>query len=192
MICTGLLTGEKVRLTAIDERDIPIISSWYSDADFLRYFDKVPAIPKSIKQIDEWINAIQSSNNTCPFAIRDINNGEMVGYIELGSIQWWNGTATMGIGIGTNAERGKGYGKEALKLLLDFAFKELNLHRVQLNVFSYNQKAINLYEKLGFKHEGTYREFIHRDGKRWDMYLYGILENEWSEISNNLGKISKH
>lgn len=182
MIHNGLLKGKKVRLTAINEEDVHTISKWYSDADFLRYFDKVPANPKSEQQLREWIRDSQASNSSFPFSIRSIDDDQMIGYIELSNIQWWNGTATLGIGVGETDNRGKGYGKEALKLLLDFAFNEINLHRVQLNVFSYNKEAIKLYEKVGFKREGVYREFIHRDSKRWDMYLYGILKHEWIKM----------
>ena len=74
---------------------------------------------------------------------------------------------------------GRIYGAEALGLALQFAFQELNLHRVQLTVFSYNQRAIALYEKLGFQREGIFREHLERDGTRFDMYLYGILRPEW-------------
>ena len=63
--------------------------------------------------------------------------------------------------------------------LLDPAFGELNLHRVQLTVFAYNERAIALYEKLGFVREGVYREFMACDGVRYDMYLYGLLRREW-------------
>jgi RimJ/RimL family protein N-acetyltransferase len=66
-----------------------------------------------------------------------------------------------------------------MRLALDYAFSELNLHRVQLTVFAYNARAIALYEKLGFVREGVYREFLHRDGVRYDMYLYGLLRREW-------------
>ena len=62
-----------------------------------------------------------------------------------------------------------------------FAFDELNLHRVQLTVFSYNERAIALYEKLGFQREGVYREHLQRDGRRYDMYLYGLLRHEWEK-----------
>lgn len=180
MIHSGLLKGSKVRLTALNEDDAFTISRWYSDIDFLRYFDKIPAIPKSERQLKEWIVKVQSSDNNYSFAVRLNDDEEIIGYAELSNIQWWNSTATLGIGIGDNSIRGKGCGRESVELLLDFAFKELNLHRIQLNVMCYNEKAINLYEKLGFKREGTYREFIHRDGKRWDMYLYGILNYEWN------------
>lgn len=182
MIKSGLLKGEKVRLTAINENDAATIAKWYSDADFLRYFDKVPAYPKSEQALREWIRKVQSSDNCFSFAIRPKDRDEIIGYIELSDIQWWNGVGTLGIGIGTSDQRGNGYGSEALKLVLDFAFNEINLHRVQLNTFSYNKSAILLYEKIGFKREGVYREFINRDGQRWDMYLYGILKNEWKII----------
>jgi len=76
--------------------------------------------------------------------------------------------------------KGKGLGKETMRLLLDFGFNELNFHRIQLNVISYNSTAISLYESVGFKKEGTYREFIYRDGKRYDLYLYGILKEEYA------------
>jgi RimJ/RimL family protein N-acetyltransferase len=62
---------------------------------------------------------------------------------------------------------------------LNYAFSELNMHRIQLTVFSYNERAIALYERLGFRREGTHREQILRDGKRYDMYLYGLLRREW-------------
>ena len=85
----------------------------------------------------------------------------------------------MSIGLGDSANWSKGYGNEATRLALGFAFNELNLHRVQLTVFDYNSRAIHLYEKLGFQQEGIYREFLQRDGRRFDMYLYGLLRHEW-------------
>jgi RimJ/RimL family protein N-acetyltransferase len=63
--------------------------------------------------------------------------------------------------------------------MLDFAFRELNLHRVQLTVFAYNTAALALYEKLGFTREGIHREALHREGQRYDMILFGILRREW-------------
>ncbi|MCS4515774.1 GNAT family N-acetyltransferase [Clostridium botulinum] len=69
------------------------------------------------------------------------------------------------MGFGEEEARGKGYGTQVTELVLNFAFKELNLHRIHLTVLEYNHRAIKLYEKVGFRREGTYREFIHRDGK---------------------------
>ena len=74
---------------------------------------------------------------------------------------------------------------EALRLMLRFAFHELNLHRLQLTVFAYNEAAIRLYERLGFQREGAFREYLLRDGKRYDMLLYGLLAREWEAQSKD-------
>jgi RimJ/RimL family protein N-acetyltransferase len=68
-------------------------------------------------------------------------------------------------------------------LALRFAFDELNLHRLQLTAFSYNERAVALYEKLGFRQEGVFREFLQRDGRRHDMILFGLLRHEWEQRS---------
>jgi RimJ/RimL family protein N-acetyltransferase len=66
-----------------------------------------------------------------------------------------------------------------MKLILQYAFMELNLHRVSLDVFDYNPRAIHSYEKVGFKMEGRQRGILLREGKRWDMVFMGILRKEW-------------
>jgi RimJ/RimL family protein N-acetyltransferase len=85
----------------------------------------------------------------------------------------------MGISLGDREYWGKGYGSDAMRLLLRYAFHELNLHRVSLNVFEYNPRAIRSYEKVGFVHEGRMRKFLNREGKRWDILYMGITRQEW-------------
>ncbi|MBI5667699.1 MAG: GNAT family N-acetyltransferase [Chloroflexi bacterium] len=113
------------------------------------------------------------------FGIRLRETDQLIGLISLEQIDWPNGTAWMGVGIGEPEHRGKGYGSEAIRLLLKFAFHEINLHRVQLTVFAYNPAAITMYEKLGFVKEGIMRERLHRDGQRHDVLLYALLRPEW-------------
>ena len=90
-----------------------------------------------------------------------------------------NQVATLFIGLGRKSERGMGYGREAMDLLLEYGFRNLNFHRIQLNVLEFNHGAIALYEKCGFKGEGIFREFVLRNGKRYNLLLYGLLKYEW-------------
>ncbi|MBN1562408.1 MAG: GNAT family N-acetyltransferase [Anaerolineae bacterium] len=176
-----LLQGERVRLTACEPRDLPLLARWYQDTDFARRFDAAPAMPKTEKQVAEYIEDQQKSPTGYPFAIRLLDAEDMIGYCELDGILWNQGTGWLALAIGDPALRGQGYGTEALRLLLAFGFAELNLRRVQLTVFSYNVPAIRLYEKLGFQREGVFREFLHRDGRTFDMLLYGLLRREFKD-----------
>ncbi|MBZ0297596.1 MAG: GNAT family N-acetyltransferase [Anaerolineae bacterium] len=174
-----LLSGERVWLGALTADDAEIIARWEQDTEFLRLLDSSPAQGRTADQITRWIDADQKSTNNFLFGIRLLDTDELIGWLELDGVQWTHGTSSIGIGIGNSNYRGLGYGAEAMRLALRFAFHELNLHRVHLTVFSYNQRAIRLYEKLGFQHEGAYREHLERDGQRYDMLLYGLLRREW-------------
>jgi RimJ/RimL family protein N-acetyltransferase len=90
----------------------------------------------------------------------------------------------VGLGIGETNYWSKGYGTDAMNVLLRFAFIEINLRRVTLTVFEYNPRAIRSYEKAGFRHEGRKRQLLHREGKRWDELYMGILREEWMELNS--------
>jgi len=74
-----------------------------------------------------------------------------------------------------------------MRILLEFGFNDLNFHRIQLNVLEFNDKAIALYERCGFRKEGVLREFVLRDGKRYNLVLYGLLKNEWIKKNESRG-----
>ena len=177
-----LFSGDRIRLTAIKETDLGWIENWFNDIEFLRYYDVLPAIPQTQNDVKKVIEHFTNSKDRYMFAIRLKNTEQIIGIIGFDDIIWTNSVATLHIGIGDEKYTGKGVGREALDLLLDFGFNELNFHRIQLNVISYNEGAIKSYEKKGFTREGTYREFVFRDGKRFDMYLYGLLKSEWIKV----------
>jgi RimJ/RimL family protein N-acetyltransferase len=175
----NLLRGDKVRLTALTDGDFATIARWYEDAGFLRLFDSRPAYPKTTAGIKTWVEDMQKSPNCFVFAVRPLGSDECIGYLELDGIEWAHGVTGMGLGFGDPAHRGKGYGYEASLLALRFAFQELNLHRVTVTIFSYNAPSLALFEKLGFTREGVFREYLRRDGRRYDMILFGLLRHEW-------------
>lgn len=175
----GLMRGESVYLAAVEEADMATISGWTKDSDYLRLYDSRAAGPRTVAEIASEIQEAQRSKSGFVFGIRRCDDDLLIGLVELDGITWPHGTSFLSIGIGEARHRGRGYGLEAMTLLLRFAFDELNLHRLSLTVFSYNEAAIALYERLGFVREGVYREHLRRDGQRYDMILYGILRHEW-------------
>lgn len=179
MNLSKLFYGKVVRLTAVNPEDIPTITQWYQYSDLPRLFDATPAYPRSEAQWSKWLEQQEADKDTYLFGIRLLESNPLVGIVDISGISWTNGSGWIGIAVGNPANQGKGYGHEAMQLVLEFAFLELNLHRVQLSVFEYNTPAIRLYEKLGFTREGVQREFLQRDGRRYDMILFGLLRHEW-------------
>lgn len=173
---TDPLLGDRVRLDSLSEEDLGTIAAWRKDGEFLRMFQAEPAHPEMPARL---VPPRPKDPNAFLFAVRTLSDKRLIGYGELDGILWSHGSGWVAIGIGGREDRGQGYGFEAMQLLLDFAFGELNLRRISLTVFSYNEPAIRLYERLGFVREGTYREFLVRDGEVYDMYLFGMLRREW-------------
>jgi RimJ/RimL family protein N-acetyltransferase len=180
-----LFHGKLVRLKAQDAQTMAeAYSKWSRDAEFFRLQDSYPARTFSVKKAKEWLEKDQEKErqDQFPFAIYRLEDDHLLGDIGLGGIEWTHGDAWVGIGLGEREVWGKGYGTDAMRIILRYAFTELNLHRVSLNVFEYNPRAIRSYEKAGFVHEGRMREMLHRDGKRWNIVYMGILRQEWEQI----------
>ncbi len=185
-IPSHLLYGQKVRLTAFNlAQDLPVLARWYHNPDFLRLFDTSPAYPKNEEALRKMLEEEQQqpAKNMYIFAVRSLEGEDLLGYLEIDEIDWVHGACGLGIGFGDPAHWDKGYGYEAMQLALAFAFRELNLHRVTITVFSYNDRSLALAEKLGFRREGTYRERLQRDGQRYDMHLLGLLRHEWEALN---------
>ena len=174
-----LLTGKSIRMTSLNATDMATITEWYHDGEFSRLLDYGPMYPRPREHWEKWRVERYDDKSGFVFGIRLHDAPELIGWVELDGVHWTNGSAWLGIGIGDPKNRGKGYGHEAMTLILDYAFNELNLHRIQLSVFGYNTRAIDLYERMGFVREGNFREFLNRDGQRFDMFLYGLLAADW-------------
>lgn len=177
----NLFIGSRIRLTALGEDDAPIFSSWSEDGAYLRNLDTEYAVPHNVDFYKSQIQSFSADPNIIEFGIRALENNNLIGFVSLHSIEWNNQTAALAIGIGDTNSRGKGFGCEAIKLILNYAFNELNLNRVGLDVIGNNQKAISCYQKCGFIVEGTVREAVFRDGKKYNRIYMGILREEWTK-----------
>ncbi|MGR3763490.1 GNAT family N-acetyltransferase [Rossellomorea sp. NS-SX7] len=173
-----LLTGTNLYLSGLHEDDAELLVKWSQNEKLQRLLDALPFKPKSENEVKDWIGG--GEHNSYRLAIRLKESSRLIGYVEIDGILWAHRVGGLSIIIGEEECLGKGYGREAMECIMAFAFEELNLHRLQLTVFSYNIQAIRLYESLGFTKEGSFREFLQRDGQRHDMHLYGLLAEEWN------------
>lgn len=174
-----LLTGNLVRLAALQKSDMAQFAEWYSNIAFLRLMNPGIAYPYSIEDEEAWYENQRKNDTIINFAIRTLAENTLIGSCGLLAINHAASNAELGIGIGDPDFQGKGYGTDAIQVLLKYAFLEMNLHRVALRVFSSNQRAINSYLKAGFTQEGVMREALRRDGKYDDIVIMGILRQEW-------------
>jgi RimJ/RimL family protein N-acetyltransferase len=178
MLGSELLRGENIELTALTKADASSLSLWLHDAEYMRFQDTVPARPISEEQVVEWIEQDRKLKDHIILGLRSLSDKVLVGVAEIEDINWHHGNAWLSIGLG-KAFWNRGMGTEAMELLTRYAFQELNLHRLQLTVFEYNERAQAVYLKVGFSIEGRMREWIQRDGKRYDMLQMGLLASEW-------------
>ena len=183
-IQTQLFEGKDIRFGPMDyEKDPEIEAKWTHDSEFMRLWEISPARPLSAamikKQYEKLEKQVEENKNIYHFMIRAKADDRLIGKAMIQWIEWTNGNGFLRIGIGAAEDRRKGYGTQALAMLLRFAFAELNLYRLTALVPEYNEGAIALLQKFGFVQEVCRRKSLERDAHRWDLYVFGLLHEEW-------------
>jgi len=171
-----VIPGKKTRLRAIECEDIPTFVRWLNDPE-VRHYLKI-YLPMSKAEEEEWFERQMEDDSGRVFGI-ETGEGVLIGNVGLSDLDWKNRSAFLGIVIAEKEYWGRGYGSDAIVALLRFAFGEMNLHRIYLSVFDFNQRAIRCYEKCGFRPEGRAREALFRDGRYHDALQMAILRQEF-------------
>ncbi len=178
------LVGEKVYLSPASLNDAEEFVVWMNDMNITDYTNRTHAI-LALEPEKDWVKAEQTGNN-CFLSIVSLETEALIGNISLNNINYKDRTATLGIMIGKDENRSKGYGTEAIGLLLDFAFNYLNLNNVGLTLLECNTRAKKCYEKAGFKEYGRRRKSHFINGKYYDVIYMDILASEFtSEFIKN-------
>ncbi|UQZ34421.1 GNAT family N-acetyltransferase [Paenibacillus sp. PK3_47] len=174
---SGLLTGDKVYLRPLNGEDAELYYHMFYDAETRRLTGTQKHITKEgiVRYIDR--KADDDSSVLLLIALRE--NDEAIGDIAIQDMDRNNRTANIRIAIGDSRHQGQGYGREALLLMLDYGFGILNLHRIELEVFSYNKRAMHVYESIGFTREGVRRQALFYDHAYHDVIMMSMLENEY-------------
>ncbi len=175
-----MIYGERIRLRAPERSDIPLFVVWLNDPDVRRGLALF--LPLSSTEEEKWYESmIKHSASEHPLTIEvQVEGGWLpVGNCGFHAIEWRCRSSEVGIFIGDKAYWNRGYGTEAMRLLLKHGFETLNLNRIFLRVHEDNLGAIRSYEKAGFIHEGRFRQAEFKDGRYKDLLFMSVLRSEW-------------
>lgn len=176
-----MLRGEKVVLRALTREDLQRRWEFDNDPAFHLFIHDDPWEPLGLERATAHFEAsLGTAERDGPqFAIEA--DGKYIGHCLLYGFDHTAHTCSLGIGIGDTAYQGHGYGREALRLLLDYAFRLRNMYKVSLTVSGDNERAIRAYRALGFVEEGRLREQAWGNGAYLDLVCMGLLRSEWEQ-----------
>jgi diamine N-acetyltransferase len=177
------LNGDNLYLRPIEPEDLPSICRWANDPDIRRLTGEV--LPTSMKSAAEFLERVHTEKDRVWFSVV-LKEDRIIG--EAGLLRmfhFWR-TTDLTLIIGEKDCWGKGYGTEAILLLLDYAFGYLNFHRVAVGVVGFNERALHFYERVGFKKEGIQRDGYYFDHQYHDFVMMSILEDEVRESQSRM------
>lgn len=174
-----MFEGQKVRLREYRREDIRLRLAYLNDPEITANLTPDIPYPMTLHEEEKWFESIVSVGDTYKFAIETLADNRFIGGCNISGVDWKNSVATVGIFIGSRENRGKGYGSDTMKVLIDFIFRQMNINKIRLTVYSYNKAAIKCYENCGFQVEGILRQEIYKDGRYYDKIAMGLLKAEY-------------
>lgn len=174
------LAGDVIYLRPTEPEDLPLICKWANDPEIRQLTGEV--LPMSMKKAAEFMEKVNTEKDRVWFSVVLKENDRVIG--EAGLLRMFHPwrTTDLTLIIGEKDCWGKGYGTEALLLLLDYAFGYLNFHRVSVGVVGFNKRALQVYEKVGFRKEGVQREGYYYNHEYHDFVMMSILEDEFRRL----------
>jgi len=173
----SFIVGERIYLRPLEEDDLDRCLCWINDGEILSRLGRRCPMSRTLER--EWLLGQYKRDDHLNLAIVLKDGDRHIGNCGFNTIDYINRNAEFGILIGDSEAWGEGYGPEAARLILKHGFEELGLHRVMLEVYSNNPRAVRAYEKVGFVREGTKREAYFRNGRFHNTLVMGILRSEW-------------
>ena len=172
-----MLIGQKVILRAIEKEDLVKFHQWRNLLE-IKNLALMNPFPITLNSEEEWFDSIirKRDDTFIIFSIIDREKNEVIGYAKLFNINWVHRISYFGIVIGDRQSQGKGIGEETTKLIIDYAFSNLNLRKIILDVVANNEKAINLYKKLGFDLEGTLKKHVFINSEYQDVLIMSLFK----------------
>ncbi len=176
-----MLKGERIVLRSLKKADLVNLLKWFNDVGVTQYLTMY--LPVTERGEEKWLEDIETTrqNTDVVFMIEVIDGNDVIpiGTCGLHKINWKDRDTEFGIAIGENKYWSNGYGTEAAKLIINYAFNQLNLHRVSSAAYGFNERSVGMHTKIGFTKEGIVRKSIYKNGQYQDKVIFGLLKSEW-------------
>lgn len=175
----AVIQGEKIQLRAFRLSDIEPMWVGVNDPENKRMTGTHATSTQA--DIEDYVKhqILADDPSITSFIIALSDDLRPLGEVAITEIDTDNHCANIRIALFSQMDFGQGYGTEAMRLMVDYGFRELNLHRIELDVYPFNPRAMHVYEKIGFKREGVLRDALFFDGEYHDEIIMGILKHEW-------------
>lgn len=176
----SILVGERVRLRGLRDDDLPTLARWDSDPGRMATASNWVVPPSEAGATERNRAWCANDKDDLGFVIETLDDPPvLVGNVGLFGARPKDRCATIGIALGRE-HLALGYGTDAVRVIVAYAFREMGLHRIQLEVAPYNPAGIRAYEKAGFVEEGRRRDAVFHDGRWYDEVMMSVLEHEWA------------
>lgn len=167
-------------LRPVEINDAPLIQKWHNDPE-LRRLGSGSGLPVTREKEEQDIKSACNSKDEAYLMVVKKRDNKAIGFIRFNYIDSISKNVWLRMIIGDKKAWGKNYASEALKSVLKWLFYEQNIHRITLETYATNKRALKFFEKMGFKKEGVLRGAHYADGKYFDIISYGLLKNEFEK-----------
>ena len=177
-----MISGKKIGLRAVEIEDLPQLQEWRNKPEFRKHYREYRELNLGNQQ--QWYEkTVLNDKNTLMFSIIDLETGNLIGCCGLCYINWVQRNAELSIYIGYNDIYidPDGYAYETCQLLFDYGFNELNLHKIWSEIYEFDVRKIQIYNKFGFNKDAVLREHYFHEGKWWDSTIWSLLQREFNK-----------
>ena len=175
-----MIKGKRIKFAPLDRKHIDIFLKWFNDPEITQYLIMYKPLTRDWEE--KWFDSLKHKEDAVYFSILLIdqeNPDKIIGNCAIQGINAKNRACSCGITIGEKDYHNKGFGTEAMEMLLEYGFNTLNMNRIELSVYEFNIRAYKLYQKVGFIEEGRKRQARYHNGRYHDEIIMAILRKDW-------------
>ncbi|MBY9009738.1 MAG: GNAT family N-acetyltransferase [Candidatus Lokiarchaeota archaeon] len=177
-----MIKGKRIKFAPLDRKHIDLFLKWFNDPEITQYLIMYKPITRDWEE--EWFDVLKQKENEVHFSILlldQVDPEKIIGNCAIHNINSKNRACSCGITIGEKEYQNKGYGTEAMEMLVEYCFNTLNMNRIELTVYEFNIRAYKSYQKVGFVEEGRKRQARYHNGKYHDEIIMAILREDWEK-----------